>query len=68
MNTWKELEKFRLYDTDENDIVSWQEIVDHHREVKQKPRKPFQKRINQLIANCDTNKNIALDLSEISNM
>ena len=57
-----------MYDTDENDIVSWQEIVDYHREVKEKPRKPFQKRINQLIESCDTNKNIALDLSEISNM
>ena len=68
MNTSKELEKFRMYDHDQNDIVSWQEILEHHREVLKNPKKPFQKRINQLIEKCDTNKNIALDWSELSNL
>ena len=68
MNTWKELEKFRIYDSDENDIVSYQEILEHHRKVLKNPKKPFEKHINQLIKECDSNKNIALDLSEISNM
>ena len=57
-----------MYDTDKNEIVSWQEILEHHREVMKNPKKPFQKRINQLIEKCDTNKNIALDWSELSNM
>jgi len=64
----KELEKFRMYDIDNNDIVSWQEILDHHREVLKNPKKPFQNRINQLIEKCDTNKNMALDQSELSNL
>ena len=68
LNTSKELEKFRMYDHDQNDIVSWQEILEHHREVLKNPKKPFQKRINQLIEKCDTNKNIALDWSELSNL
>ena len=57
-----------MYDNDKNDIVSWQEILTYHREVSKNPKKPFQKRINELIEKCDKNKNIALDWSELSNL
>ena len=57
-----------MYDTDKNDIVSWQEILTHHREVAKNPKQPFQKRINELLEKCDKNKNIALDWSELSNL
>ena len=57
-----------MYDHDKNDIVSWQEILTHHREVAKNPKQPFQKRINELLEKCDKNKNIALDWSELSNL
>ena len=64
----EEVSRFKMFDTDEDNVVSWRELVDYYR--KEAPiylERKHKKLIDQLFKACDSNKNIGLEIKKLTN-